>query len=225
MTDHNKLHELKKSAKRLARATRVPHHEALDTIANLCGLQHWNNLTTAYSNGWRPSPEHEKEVQILIESNVERQMPIEFEESHHGEINGHPYKLTLGFDDVLIGGNGWCIHLGHAPSESPTIEKYTNCAIDDPAILAIALKIANEAADWVRSRISSDWPRRSTKADAEGRVVHPLWANSELSSQWFCLHCGGTLTGKQMAENMWHCPKCSATPLDIFATAFWKDAS
>jgi hypothetical protein len=27
-----------------------------------------------------------------------------------------------------------------------------------------------------------------------------------------------------MADNMWHCPKCSATPIDIFPEPFWEPA-
>ena len=225
MTDHNKLHELKTAAKRLARAKRIPHHQALDEIAALCRQSHWNKLTAAYSGGWRPEKEHETEIRLLVENSDTQQVPFGYEDVHQGEIGGHPYELRIGFDDVLMGGEGWAIHLGHAPSEPPTIEKYTHCAIDDRANLSAALKIAHEAADRVRTRISSDWPRRSTKPDAEGRVVHPLWKGSELSDQWFCLHCDGTLTGKQMAKNMWHCPHCNATPIDIFAAPFWKAAS
>lgn len=224
MTDQNKLNELKKSAKKLARATRVPHHEALDTIAVACEQSHWNGLTTAFESGWRPSAENENAVRALLEGGAERQIPLDSQETHHGEIDGHPYELTLSFDDVLLGGNGWCIHLGHAPSEPPTIEKYTDCPLDDPAVLESALNIAKEAADRVRARISSDWPRRSTKPDAEGRVVHPLWGNRELARQWFCLHCDAVISGKKLAENMWHCPECSTTPIDIFSSPFWKEA-
>ncbi len=225
MTDQNKLTDLKKSAKQLARGSRIAHHEALDAIAIACGQSHWNGLTSAYENGWRPSAEHEATVRTLLEGGAERQITLDFEEIYRGEIDGHPYQLTLGFDDVLLGENGWCIHLGHAPSEPPTIEKYKACPIDDPVILEQALSIAKEAADRVRARISSDWPRRSTKPDAEGRVVHPLWKNKELASQWFCLHCDAAISGKQLAENMWHCPECSATPIDIFSSPFWKEAS
>lgn len=225
MTDQNKLNQLKKSAKRLARAKRIAHHKALDKIAAVCEQPHWNALTTAYERGWRPSPEHENAVQALVEGDAERQVPFDFQETLQGEIDGHPYELTLGFDDVLLGGNGWCIHLGHAPSEPPTIEKYKECPIDDPAVLEKALIIAEEAADRVRARISSDWPRRSTKPDVEGRVTHPLWTDAKPASLWYCLHCDAEITGKQLAKNMWHCPKCSATPIDIFATPFWKEAS
>jgi hypothetical protein len=31
------------------------------------------------------------------------------------------------------------------------------------------------------------------------------------------------ITGTQIAQNLWHCPGCGASPLDIFDTAFWPD--
>ena len=225
MTDHNNLQDLKKAAKWLARAKRIPLHKALDTIATVCGQPHWNALTKEYDDGWRPSPAHENEIALLVENDAEQQLPFGVQEVQKGEIDGHPYELIVDFDDVLIGGNCWAIHLGHAPSEPPAIEKYAACAIDDPAVLEAALAIAHRAANQVRLRISSDWPRRSTKPDAEGRVMHPLWAGGEPSSRWFCLHCDGQPTGTQMAENMWHCPNCNATPIDIFSSPFWKEAS
>ena len=38
------------------------------------------------------------------------------------------------------------------------------------------MKVASAAADLEREATSSDWPRRSTKPDAEGRAMHPLSA-------------------------------------------------
>ena len=226
MTDQNKLHELKTAAKRLARSKRISHHQALDEIAQICGQPHWNKLTAAYKSGWRPSNEQEIELKHLVENGGERHITFDSGDVYHGKIDGHPYELRIGIlEDVLMGGEGWCIHLGHAPSEPPTIEKYTRCAIDDPALLSAALKIAHEAADRLRAWISSDWPRRSTKPDADGRVVHPLWSDRSASNQWYCLHCDGVLTGNQLAENMWHCPNCNATPIDISPEPFWKAAS
>jgi hypothetical protein len=35
------------------------------------------------------------------------------------------------------------------------------------------------------------------------------------------LRCDGKITGTQIAQNLWHCPGCGASPLDIFNTAFW----
>ena len=120
MTNHDKLHELKMAAKRLARAKRIPHHQALDKIAAVCGQPHWNKLTAAYSSGWRPCNEHETEIRLLVENGDTHQIPFDSEDVYQGEIDGHPYELRIGFDDVLMGGEGWAIHLGHAPSEPPT---------------------------------------------------------------------------------------------------------
>lgn len=132
-----------------------------------------------------------------------------------GTIDGHPYSLEVDFE-VLMGGNGWCVLLGHAPSESAVIEVYgrdANNPILDPAFKAKALTICHEAADRLRARIAVDWPRRSTKPDMDGQAQHPL--SGAVSSEWHCLHCGGAFGGVEMADNMWHCPNCNATPIDI----------
>lgn len=71
----------------------------------------------------------------------------------------------------------------------------------------------------VRSKISSEWPRRPTKPDGDGKARHPLWDRD--SDTWFCLHCDGKITGVQIAKNLWHCPACGAAPVDIFDAAFW----
>jgi hypothetical protein len=137
-------------------------------------------------------------------------------------IGDQPYELEVGFDDVLMGGNGWYLHLGHAPSEPAEIETYsTPNPLDDKAFFAEVLKIANKAADGVREAIARDWPRRSTKPDKDGVALHPLFGGA--SAEWFCLHCDARSTGAEMAANMWHCPKCSATPLDMHTAAWWKE--
>lgn len=221
MTDR-KFTKLKSIAKRLARARRIPHHKALDLVASTCGHPHWNALTVAWSNQWRPTEEQMKLLDEPQDANSE-QRGVGFAEESKGLAAGHEYELSIGFDGVLVGGRGWAIHLGHAPSEPPSIEKYvTPNPLDDAAFLAEMLDIANGAADKVREAIARDWPRRSTKPDSEGRAAHPLFRG--VSAEWRCLHCDGEFTGSQMAENMWHCPKCSATPLDIFAEPFWKVA-
>lgn len=57
MTNHNELHSLRTTAKRVARARRIAHHEALDLIARKLQQPHWNALTAAWDKGWRPEPE------------------------------------------------------------------------------------------------------------------------------------------------------------------------
>lgn len=231
MTNDYNLNSLKTIAKRLARRQRIAHHTALDAIANEFEFPHWNALTGAWRKDWRPDPA--KVDALAIASDVGNADPqsrppigLGFATGDHGSIDGHDYTIEIDFE-VLMGGQGWAICLEQAPSEKPLIEIYDESEdnpIRDPKFREKALAIANEAAETLRARISADWPRRSTKPDANGRVVHPLWTDSELSSEWHCLHCDGTFTGAQIAANMWHCPECSATPIDIFAEPFWKAA-
>lgn len=139
-----------------------------------------------------------------------------------GEIRGVPYTLSVYFDEVLIGGYGWGIHLGHAPSEPAKIETYTKPnPLDDKAFLSEAMKIAMEAADGVLEAVARDWGAASMHPDKDGSVKHPLF--SVISAEWFCMRCDTRSTGAQMATNMWHCPKCNATPLDVHPTAWWKE--
>lgn len=231
MTDRNELHLLKIIAKRLAREKRIAHHEALDLIANELGYSHWKALTVAWEKDWRPCPLQMESVErLFIAANLdigssEFSSAITFGDEEQGTIDGHAYSLSIDFE-VLMQGRGWSIYVGQAPSEEPQIEvtdrRIKENAILNPEFAAKALQVAQTAAEKLRARIASDWPRRSTKPDAEGRVRHPLF--SKLSGEWHCNHCDGEFTGAQIAVNMWHCPKCSATPIDIFAEPFRKAA-
>ena len=220
VTDRNALHTLKTIAKQRARAGRIAHSKALDSIAAELGHPHWNALTVAWDKGWQPTGE-QIEALLGLPDQMASPRGIEFVKESAGEINGVPYQLDIGFDYALIGGYGWAIYVGHAPSEEAEVETYvTPNPLDDAAFLSEAMKIVNAAADRVREAISRDWPRRSTKPDAGGRATHPLFGGN--SAEWFCLHCDAESTGRQMAANMWHCPKCSATPIDIHLTPFWR---
>lgn len=234
MTDCKEVRFLKTVAKRLARARRIPHHEALDEVARHLGHPHWNALNRAWDTGWRPSEAELAAVERISEeapaasrSDAPGQMPFfATAKEEHGSIDGHPYTLSVAFE-VFMYGNGWGILLEHAPSEQPQIEHSADSdesnPIFDPQFRAKALAIAQAAAEKLRERIAADWPRRSTKPDAEGRALHPLFKG--LSDKWHCLHCDAVSSGAQMAANMWHCPKCSATPLDIHAVDFWHSES
>ncbi|MBM6395273.1 hypothetical protein JQC79_05820 [Ochrobactrum anthropi] len=232
MTDRNNIHQLKTIAKRYARMGRIAHHEALDLIAHRLDHPHWRALSVAWEKGWRPSDAQWQDMEQLSQDVASPKKKPEDQTPHflgvpietHGTIDGHEYELSVQFE-VLMGGPGWAIVLEHAPSEKPKIECYdgaTDNPILDPRFREKALKIAYAAADELRAQISADWPRRSTKPDAEGRTLHPLW--SQLASEWHCLHCEGAFSGAQMAANMWHCPECSATPIDIYVSPFWKVA-
>ena len=231
MTNDINLNSLKTIAKRLARQQRIAHHEALNAIANEFEFPHWKALTVAWQKGWRPNPEKLGALTNACNARIAdtRSRPpigLGFASQEHGSIDGHDYTIEIDFE-VLMGGQGWAICVEQAPSESPVIERYGDSEsnpILDPVFVSEALKVANAAAEKLRARIASDWPRRSTKPDKEGRVLHPLFRGRGLSSEWHCLHCDAASTGEEMAANMWHCPKCSATPIDIFAEPFWKAA-
>lgn len=230
MTHYNDLQSLKTIAKRLARKNRIAHHKALDLIANQLGQAHWNALTAAWEKCWRPEP---KMLEELLEpkdnANTDVMaipiLGIGVGVEEHGVIDGHPYRLEIDFEVHMAEIGWWSILVEHAPSAKPQIEVYNESKTNpilDPVFRSKALAICHEAADRLRARIAVDWPRRSTKPDADGRTQHPL--SKGVSSDWHCLHCDGAFSGAQMANNMWHCPKCSATPIDIFAEPFWKAA-
>lgn len=233
MTDRNELHAIKTIAKRLARARRIAHHEALDLIARELKHAHWRALTVAWDKGWRP---FQSQVEMLpkLEAPARPYSLFSFPTAdavplaeYTGEIDGQPYAIEIDFE-VLMYGRGWTICVEQAPFEKPQIEmdrRIKANPILDPKFREKALQIANESAEMLRAGIARDWPRRSTKPDANGCVVHPLWADREPSSEWCCLHCDGTFTGAQMAASMWHCPECGANPIDIFVEPFWKAAS
>ncbi|MEM9046871.1 MAG: hypothetical protein AAGC81_19500 [Pseudomonadota bacterium] len=236
MTDQLSINQIKTLAKRYGRAKRLPHHEALNAFAQLLGFPHWKAVTKAHCKGWQPDRDHGRRVRSFLEAtapNVRDAIPsfddlglmLDDElEVEAGEIRGHPYQIEEGLTDLHMFGNGWRIQLDQAPSEEPTIEvtdrRYKSNPIHDMEFVEAALAIANVRMEQVRARISSDWPRRSTKPDAEGRICHPLFDRG-LSAEWHCLHCDGKFTGQSIAANMWHCPACNATPLDLFAKPFW----
>lgn len=221
MTIHNELDTLRLFAKRLARKHEIPHHGALDIIAKQYGHEHWNALMKAWNKGWCPAP-HEL---IDINEPSVTESPIRgvgFVSTSQGVIADEPYTLQIGFDDVLISGNGWTIFLDHAPSNGAKIETYTKPnPLDDETFFAEVLKIGKKAVDGVREAIAQDWPFRSTNPDQDGTVVHPLFGGA--SAEWYCHQCDARSTGTEIASNMWHCSKCSATPLDVHPSAWWKE--
>jgi hypothetical protein len=235
MTEAAELTRLKLLAKRHARAARVALHEALNFTAIHVGFANWTQLVTANKSGWIPSPEQVASIEAMVASHVP---PADFttgsadasalrweylEQAEQGHIRGHAYRLQLALDDVIIAGDGWSVTVPENPSARPTVrtsaEADDQCPVFDPDFLEEALSLANHRMAQVRGKISTDWPRRSTRPDGKGRSRHPLWDRD--SDTWFCLHCDGKITGVQIAENLWHCPACGASPVDIFDTAFW----
>jgi hypothetical protein len=237
MTDQKNLNTLKTLAKRYARASRVPHHEALDFVAANLGFPHWKAIASATKDDWRPNPEQLAYIEAIVSSTNPsyKRPPTPYESTtspvgenelvEEGTIGTHQYWLEEALDDVHLYGKGWHILVAEAPSAEPVVEvtdkRFKSNPIHDPEFVKEAIKIARVKAERVRARISSDWPRRSTKPDASGRTRHPLSGN--LSAEWFCLHCDRKSTGAEIAGNMWHCPTCSATPIDMFSTPFWLE--
>ncbi|TWA13653.1 hypothetical protein FB005_12463 [Sinorhizobium medicae] len=145
-----------------------------------------------------------------------------------GELDGHKFRLRVDFDGVIMEGRGWRIVVPEAPSAGSencvTDRRIKSNPILDEDFHDKALRVAQIRAEQVRARIASDWPRRSTVPDADGNVQHPLFESS--SDRWFCFHCDQTFTGIQIAKNLWHCPACSASPIDIHAAdeqALWNN--
>lgn len=230
MTDNDKLKTLKLLAKRYARATGQPQHVALDFVAARLGFPHWNALTGIAKGEWGPS-----EAQIAaIKAIVERITSYEgtaFDNIFggpdaitRGEVRGHPYELRTMLGDVHMEGSGWRIAVPENPSAASRVEidirHAQNSPMNDRELLAEAVGIAKELLQSVKARRFSDWPRRATKPDTEGKVRHPFLDMGE-SNLWYCLHCNTEITGSQIARSHWHCPGCGASPLNIFPDAFW----
>lgn len=237
MTETNNLHSLKVLAKRYARANRIAQHLALDLIAGELGFPHWNKLITAVKNGWQVNAQQMTNVEAFAmralpaanfqkgNSEAMKRRFAYLEQAEHGMIWDHPYRLRVVLHDVIMAGEGWSIRVPENPGAVPLVETFADqdekCPVHDPQFLQAALTLARNRAVQVRGEISTDWPRRSTKPDQNGVVRHPLGRGD--SNLWFCLRCDGKITGAQIAQNLWHCPGCGASPLDIFDTAFWTD--
>lgn len=238
MTKKNELNTLKTLAKRYARAIRIPQHEALNAIAAELGLPNWTQLASKAKQGWLPSAKQIAQAEAFVRQShpgageKERFIDKSFsrpvdEPIRRGRIGDHAYRVFESFGDIRMEGDGWRILVGEAQFSQPVVEIEKPHADTSPVrireFLDAALVIADEEAAKVRAGISSDWPRRSTKPDAEGVVVHPLFGGR--SATWYCLHCDGKITGKQLAESLWHCPNCGASPIDIFTSPDWLEGS
>ncbi|MEQ5872771.1 hypothetical protein J4E08_23215 [Sagittula sp. NFXS13] len=229
--------KLKELSKRYARAQQVPLHKARDTVAEVLGFSHWNDVTKAQRAGWTLTKEQISAVErLLVEalpgdeaggprlgSFIEDSV---FEtDVQQGTIEGHEYSISASMGDVHMHGTGWHLYVPEAPSGEPRLEISKQIVHEAPVYEAAfqqeALDIAIKRAEQVRAGIASDWPRRSTKPDKDGLVRHPL--NGAVSEKWFCLHCDTSITGEQIARGLWHCPRCDASPLDIFESPWWLE--
>lgn len=236
MTETLDLRRLKGMGKRYARATRIALHEAFDLIANELGFPDWTKLIAASKKGWQADA-----AQITsVEAFVARPLPTaRFQQGDpeamqqrlaylgHTEntIAGHSFRIEEIFRDVFLAGDGWSIRVPENPAAIPVVEYFTDnqaeCPIFDPEFLQAVLEIARARSLQVAAETAVQWPRRSTKPDHNGVVRHPFGVAE--SNIWFCISCNGQMTGAQIADNLWHCPGCGSSPIDIFATAFWSN--
>ncbi|MEY9103763.1 hypothetical protein ABIA24_006736 [Sinorhizobium fredii] len=256
MTTTESLDFIKSLAKKLARARRIKQFSALEVTAQQMGYPHWNALTVAYKKGWRPSSTQIEAMKEIVDTvnplkskesgtagldalcsvpgttivaSIPRDDadPLSADEIF-GVLDGHKFRLSVDCDDVFMDGRGWRIVVPEAPSAtaeaSVTDRRIKSNPILDQGFVEKALRVSQIRAEQVRARIASDWPRRSTVPDANGGVQHPLFGS--LSNRWFCFHCDEIFTGTQIAKNLWHCPGCSASPIDIHPAdeqALWNN--
>jgi hypothetical protein len=196
MAEHDHLRELKRIAKTVARSRRVPLAAAQNLVAEKLGFAHWHALARRAQTGWQPTGEHLAAAEALLEL-AEPQYPDE------GHVAGHRYRLDVVLDDVVMSGRGWCISLAEAPSRQPVFEvtdrRLADNPLDDPDFVEAAVRILSWKADQVRASIARDWPRRSTKPDAQGCVRHPI--RGSVAATWSCLHCDGDISGAALAAN------------------------
>lgn len=208
MTDFDYLKALMRVVRDYARVTGVKIDLAQEEAAEVLGHAHWQALMKAVSGGSQPYAE-----------DVARVREVLLGESYSGEgfIGPHPYRLSEDFRETHMTGRGWRIVIGMAPSNKPQLQvtdpSLKGNPILDPDFVAKALPIAEWNARQVRARVKRIWPRRSTMPDKEGRVRHPLFGG--LADLWTCCTCGAALSGRQIAENFWHCPDCGTKPLNI----------
>jgi hypothetical protein len=243
------LTTLKLITKRFARVQRLRHMAALDIVAQHLKQAHWRGLVEQTKQGWSPTPQQLTELEaalahhrptatdadavtlelgdalVFTSWNPANVPPMEADEIH-GELDGHPFYLVGDFFSVAFGSQGWETIFDQSPVAAPVVRKLggrvTSAPALDPAFVARAKRLAKIRAERMYAAAAIAWPRRSIVPDSKGRTQHPL--GNGLAAEWHCLHCDGVHDGATMAEALWHCPDCGATPVDIFAEPFWSPA-
>jgi ribosomal protein L37AE/L43A len=237
MKPNYSLKKLKELSKRYARAQQVPLHKGRDTVAVALGFSHWNEVTKAHKGGWNPTQTEVMRIENLLvdllpgddagrpEHGSFIKASILEADVQYGKIDEHDYQISVSLGDVDMYGTGWHLHVPEAPNKAPRLEIAKHFVHEAPVYEAQfqsrALQVALKRADQVRAGVASDWPRRSTKPDKDGLVRHPI--SGVDSDKWYCLHCDLSMTGKQIAKSLWHCPSCDASPLDIHENAWWLE--
>lgn len=237
MKSTNLLTKLKELSKYYARARQLPLHQARDLVARVLTFAHWNDLTKANRGDWSPTQDQLASVENLLTDNLP--LPNSSRADHgsyigasvfdddvqEGTINGQKYRISVSFGDAYMRGAGWHIHVPEAPNRAPLLELAKQIEhegpIHEPDFQRQAVEVALARSEQVRSGIASDWPRRSTKPDKDGRVRHPL--GKAESDTWYCLHCDFSISGVQIAKSLWRCPSCDESPLDIHERAWWLE--
>jgi hypothetical protein len=242
---------LKSLGKRLARAQRLPHMQALDTIARYLGKPYWRALAEAHKQGWAPFPDQLADLREFVHKAIAANgigtrdaalaafgdglrftrwvpadvAPMDADEIH-GELDGQTFYLVGDDFSVALGSQGWEIGLDQSPAAKPELRRLggrvKSVASLEPAFIERATQLLRIRAQRMHAEVAADWPRRSTKPDQQGQALHPL--GKGLAATWYCLHCDGVHDGATMAKTLWHCQDCGATPIDIFPTPFWDPA-
>ena len=136
-----------------------------------------------------------------------------------GKVDDHPFVMRDDGEDVTMIGRGWEVVVYAAPSAPPyagvTDRRFKPNPIEKEGFRAKAVSVAGLRAAHVRARMASEWSRRMLVPDAKGVIEHPVFGDCD-GSRWWCNHCEQELTSAQVTENMWRCPECHASPLDIW---------
>lgn len=237
MTDEYRIQKLKTFAKRYARANRLVHSQSLDTVAKELGFAHWGALIIASKADWFPSDDELAKIEAFVgkafhtkrgnEADVNRGPVDDMNQAEEGKLGEHSFRVSNFFDDAVVYGEGWTVRIPEAPLAAPLVEieeRYAETSpVKEPEFLKQIIVIAQAYSQQIRARMSMDWPRRSTKPDANGNVRHPFGGG--VFDKWYCWDCDGEITGPQIAQNLWHCPSCGANPLHIRPEPYGLDNS
>lgn len=194
----NTLNLLKSQAKRLARLHRLPHMEALDTIARQIGKPYWRALAEAHKQGWEPSAEQLAQLQHFIDDALPgatgigarkaalaalgdtlrftRWVPATADpmdaDEIHGELDGQTFYMAGDEFEVAIGSQGWEIILDQSPIAKPELRRLggrvKSVSSLEPAFIERATQLLRIRAERMYAEVAADWPRRSTKPDEKG---------------------------------------------------------
>lgn len=237
MTSNDELRTLKRIAKSVAREMREKLATVQKRLAVELGYSHWPALVTASASERLATEEQLKKLQAWVAPNsieyaenllagAEIYGPFGMVGNRKGQLDGQNFVLYSALADSIIAGRGWAICVREAASAPPRIKSWDRRLkrnpMTDPVFVKKATDIAAVLATKTRAAIAKDWPRRSSLPDAQGYAIHPIGRMK--SKEWHCLHCDGEFNSRQITTNMFHCPECHASPIDIFHFPFWLSA-